>query len=156
MFSATLFNHNRPFAQLLPGLETGHPVTVGQSPAYDFSVSDEQKAVFLVSLSDCSECDSCAGDWPTVTGCPVSNPGNNCANGLCWKRFLTKVQIFGKEKCKTLRQLQRFGKESAKLFANFSATKVTSLPSVPPPPPALLSLSLPLCLSFTECTSRTI
>ena len=27
---------NRPFAQLLPGLETGHPVTVGQSPAYDF------------------------------------------------------------------------------------------------------------------------
>ena len=38
---------NRPFAQLLPGLETGHPVTVGQSPAYDFSVSDEQKAVFL-------------------------------------------------------------------------------------------------------------
>ena len=55
---------NRPFAQLLPGLdlETGHPVTVGQSPAYDFSVSDEQKAVFLVSVSDCSECDSCAGD----------------------------------------------------------------------------------------------
>ena len=24
---------NGPFAQLLPGLETGHPVTVGQSPA---------------------------------------------------------------------------------------------------------------------------
>ena len=71
-----------PIAQLLPGLETGHPVTVGQSPAYDFSVSDEQKAVFLVSVSDCSECDSYAGDWPTVTGCPVSNPGNNCANGL--------------------------------------------------------------------------
>ena len=53
---------NRPFAQLLPGLETGHPVTVGLSPAFDFSVSDEQKAVFLVSVSDCSECDSCAGD----------------------------------------------------------------------------------------------
>ena len=53
---------NRPFAQLLPGLETGHLVTVGQSPAYDFSVSDEQKAVFLVSVSDCSECDSYAGD----------------------------------------------------------------------------------------------
>ena len=43
---------NRPFAQLLPGLETGHPVTAGQSPAYDFSVSDEHKAVFLVSVSD--------------------------------------------------------------------------------------------------------
>ena len=27
--------HNRPFAQLLPGLETGHPVTVSQSPAYE-------------------------------------------------------------------------------------------------------------------------
>ena len=26
---------NRPFAQLLPGLETGHPVTVGQSPAHE-------------------------------------------------------------------------------------------------------------------------
>ena len=73
---------NRPFAHLLPGLETGHPVTVGQSPAYDFSVSDEQKAVFLVSIFDCSECDSYAGDWSTVTGCPVSNPGNNCTNGL--------------------------------------------------------------------------
>ena len=73
---------NRPFAQLLPGLETGHPVTVGQSSAYDFSVSDEQKADFPVSVSDCSECDSCGGDSPTVTGCPVSNPGNNCANGL--------------------------------------------------------------------------
>ena len=40
-------SHSRPFAQLLPGLETGHPVMVGQSPAYDFSVSDEQKAVFF-------------------------------------------------------------------------------------------------------------
>ena len=66
----------------MPGLETGHPVAVGQSPAYDFSVSDEQKAVFLVSVSDRSLCDSYAGDGPTVTGCPVSNPGNNCANGL--------------------------------------------------------------------------
>ena len=47
---------NRLFAQLLPGLETGHPVTVCQSPAYDFSVSDKQKAVFLVFVSDCSEC----------------------------------------------------------------------------------------------------
>ena len=49
---------NRPFAQLLSGLETGHPVAVGHSSAYDFSVFDEQKAVFLVSVSDCSECDS--------------------------------------------------------------------------------------------------
>ena len=38
---------NRPFAQLLPGLETGHPVTVGQSPAYDFSVKTSRKVFFL-------------------------------------------------------------------------------------------------------------
>ena len=42
----------------------GHPVAVGQSPAYDFSVSDEQKAVFLVSVSDCSECDLSGLDHP--------------------------------------------------------------------------------------------
>ena len=53
---------NRPFAQLLPGLEKGHPVTVGQSPAYDFSVSDEQICAALVSVFDCSECDSYADD----------------------------------------------------------------------------------------------
>ena len=58
LVSAVPCLHNRPFAQLLPGLEMGHPVTVGHSPAYDFSVSDEQKAVFLVSVSDCSVCDS--------------------------------------------------------------------------------------------------
>ena len=46
---------NRPFAQLLSGLETGHPAAAGPSPACDFSVSDEQKAVFLVSVLDCSE-----------------------------------------------------------------------------------------------------
>ena len=38
---------NRPFAQLLPGLETWHPVTVGQSPAYDFSVKTSRKLFFL-------------------------------------------------------------------------------------------------------------
>ena len=37
-------------------------MTVGQSPAYDFSVFDEQKALLLVSVSDISECDSYAGD----------------------------------------------------------------------------------------------
>ena len=48
---------NRPFAQLLSGLEAGHPAAAGPSPASDFSVSDEQKAV-LVSVLDCSECES--------------------------------------------------------------------------------------------------
>ena len=37
-------------------------MTVG---AYDFSVSDEQKALFLVSVSDCSVCESCAGARPS-------------------------------------------------------------------------------------------
>ena len=58
-----LARRNRSFA-LLSGLETGHSVAVGQSPAYDFSVFDEQKAVFLVSVSDCSECDSSGLDKP--------------------------------------------------------------------------------------------
>ena len=62
---------NRPFAQLSPGLETRGIRWRSVSHLHnDFSVSDEQKAVFLVSVSDCSECDSYAGDWPTVTGCP--------------------------------------------------------------------------------------
>ena len=43
---------NRPFAQLLSGLETGHPAAAGPSPAYDFSVFDERNAVFLVSFLD--------------------------------------------------------------------------------------------------------
>ena len=57
-----------------------------------FNVSDEQKAVFLVSVSDCSESDSYAGDLPTVTGCPVSNPGSNCANGLLSQVGAIKLQ----------------------------------------------------------------
>ena len=31
----------------MPGLETGHPVTIGQSPAYDFSVKTSRKLFFL-------------------------------------------------------------------------------------------------------------
>ena len=49
---------NRPFAQLLSGLKTGHSAAAGTSPTCDFSVSDEQKAVFHVSVLDCSGCDS--------------------------------------------------------------------------------------------------
>ena len=47
---------NRPFAQLLSGLETGHPAAVGPSPEYDFSVFDERNAVLLVSVLDCLGC----------------------------------------------------------------------------------------------------
>ena len=54
---------NRPFAQLLPGLETGHPVTVDQSSAYDFSVKMSRKLFFLSPFQAVlAECDSCAGD----------------------------------------------------------------------------------------------
>ena len=74
--------NNRPFAQLMPRLETGHPVTVGQSPAHEShteqSKTETRKTVFCSSET----LKSYAGDWPTVTGCPVSNPGNNCANDL--------------------------------------------------------------------------
>ena len=55
---------NRPFAQLLSGLEMGHPGAVGRLPAFDFHVSNGQKAVFLISVSDCSECNSSALDHP--------------------------------------------------------------------------------------------
>ena len=34
-FQLPFLDINGPFAQLLPGLETGHPVTVGQSPAHE-------------------------------------------------------------------------------------------------------------------------
>ena len=53
-----LYLPNRPFAQILSGLERGHLAAAGPSPAGDFSVLDEQKAVFLVLVLDCSECDS--------------------------------------------------------------------------------------------------
>ena len=73
---------NRPFAQLLPGLETGHPMTVDQSPAYDFSVSDEQKGVFLSPFRTVlSAIHMQVTDRPSPNA-PISNPGSNCANGL--------------------------------------------------------------------------
>ena len=44
---------NRPFAQLLPGLETGHPVTVGQPPAHEShrvqSETETRKTAFCSS-----------------------------------------------------------------------------------------------------------
>ena len=55
---------NRPLARSLCGLETGHPAVAGSSPAWDFSVFDKQKAVFLVFVLDCSECDSSGLDHP--------------------------------------------------------------------------------------------
>ena len=62
------FEINRPFAQLLSGLETGHPAAAGPSPAYDFSVFDERNAVFLVSVLDCFGCFSSGLDHLSQVG----------------------------------------------------------------------------------------
>ena len=48
----------------MSGFETGHPAAAGPLPAFDFSVSDEQDAAFLVSVMDCSDCDSSDLDSP--------------------------------------------------------------------------------------------
>ena len=52
------YSLNRGLFQRLSGFETGHPAAAGPLPAFDFSVSDEQDAAFLVSVMDCSDCDS--------------------------------------------------------------------------------------------------
>ena len=72
---------NRPFAQLLPGLETGHPVTVGQSPTCSFSVSDGREVLFLspfravLGAIHVQVTDRPSPDAPSLT------QTNNCANG---------------------------------------------------------------------------
>ena len=73
---------NRPFAQLLPGLETGHPVTVGQSPTCSFSVSDGREVLFLspfravLGAIHVQVIDRPSPDAPSLT------QTNSCANGL--------------------------------------------------------------------------
>ena len=72
----------RPFAQLLPGLETGHPVTVGRSPSCSFSVSDGREVLFLspfravLGAIHVQVTDRPSPDAPSLT------QANNCANGL--------------------------------------------------------------------------
>ena len=72
----------RPFAQLLPGLEMGHPVTFGHSAAYESHSEQSETETRKTPFCSSETLKSFAGDWPAVTGCPVSNPGYNCANGL--------------------------------------------------------------------------
>ena len=48
----------------MSGFETGHPAAAGPMPAFFLSVSDEQDAAFLVSVMDCSDCDSSGLDSP--------------------------------------------------------------------------------------------
>ena len=59
----------------------GHPVTVGQSPAYESHSEQSETETRKTAFCSSETLKSYAGDWPTVTGCPVSNPGYNCANG---------------------------------------------------------------------------
>ena len=70
-FAKSRWSENGPFAQLLPGLETGHPVTVGQSPAHEShseqSETETRKTAFCFSSETLK---SYAGDWPTVTVAP--------------------------------------------------------------------------------------
>ena len=86
-------NSYRPFAQLLPGLETGHPVTVGQSPAHESHTEQFETETRKTAFCWSETLKSYAGDWPTVAGCPVSNPGNNCANGLLRGTFQLDIRI---------------------------------------------------------------
>ena len=67
---------NRQFAQLLPGLQTGHPVTVGQSPAHESHTEQSETETRKTAFCSSETLKSHAGDWTTVTGFPVSNPGN--------------------------------------------------------------------------------
>ena len=55
---------NRGLFQRLSGFDTGHPAAASSLPAFDFSVSDEQDAAFLVSVMDYSDCDSSGLDSP--------------------------------------------------------------------------------------------
>ena len=68
---------------------------------------------------------SYAGDWPTVTGCPVSNPDNNCANGL-----LTFKSVHVKELNCFQYQPVHFRHF---LFSSFVSYHFLML--IPPPPP---------------------
>ena len=73
---------NRPFAQLLVWVRDGasgdgRSITctwIAPRTARNGDKKSTSRPPETLKLHE--------GDWPTVTGCPVSNPGNNCANGL--------------------------------------------------------------------------
>ena len=73
---------NRPFAQLLVWVRDGASGD-GRSITCTWIAPRTARNGDKKSTSRPSETPKLhVGDWPTVTGCPVSNPGNNCANGL--------------------------------------------------------------------------
>ena len=73
---------NRPFAQLLAWVRDGASGD-GRSVTCTWIAPRTARNGDKKSTSRPSETLKLhEGDWPTVNGCPVSNPGNNCANGL--------------------------------------------------------------------------
>ena len=50
------------FAQLLPGLETGHPVTVGQTPAYESHSEQSETETRKTAFCSSGTLKSYAGD----------------------------------------------------------------------------------------------
>ena len=60
------------------------------------------------------------------------------------------MRIIGKGKCKLIATCAIFGKEKCKFIANFSATMVTSLPSISLSLSLSLSVSLSLSLSLSS------
>ena len=79
---------NRRLFQRLSGFETGYPAAAGPLPAFDFSVSDEQGAAFLVSVMNCSDCDASGLDYP-----------NSSSSIACLKEYLRRKrgQLNGKK-----------------------------------------------------------
>ena len=67
LIDASLGSSNGGLFQRLSGFETGHPAAAGSMPAFVLSVSDEQGAAFLVSVMDCSDCDSSGLDSPNTS-----------------------------------------------------------------------------------------
>ena len=57
-------------------------MTVGQSPARESHTEQSEAETRKTAFCSSETLKSYAGGWTTVTGCPVSNPGKNCANGL--------------------------------------------------------------------------
>ena len=90
---------NRPFAQLLNWVRDGASGD-GRSVTCTWIATRTARNGDKKSTSRPSETLKLhVGDWPTVTGCPVSNPGNNCANGLLTdnggsERFVRSVGLF--------------------------------------------------------------
>ena len=72
-------------------------------------------------------------------------------NSVPFKRGETKVQIFGKkvQNSSPILRWKFLARKGTKFIANFSATKVTSLPSLSPSLPLSLSLSVSLSLSLS-------